>query len=101
MHGEFSTLTTLRLVLMILNTIVVCGLPEEALASAEDLQDSVLRIKELVEWVTSSWELFFRGVVLMHGFEGTYLGDASSSRTQTAWNVRSATICLRSGKRRY
>ena len=43
--------------LMILNTIVVCGLPEEALASAEDLQDSVLRIKELVEWVTSSWEL--------------------------------------------
>lgn len=43
--------------LMILNTIVVCGMPEEALASSEDLLDSVGRIKELVEWVTKSWEL--------------------------------------------
>ena len=42
---------------MILNTIVVCGMPEEALASSEDLHDSVSRIKELIEWVTSSWEL--------------------------------------------
>lgn len=43
--------------LMILNTLVVSGLPEEAMAASEDLEDSVARIKELIEWVTQSWEL--------------------------------------------
>ncbi|MCD8339784.1 MAG: hydrogenase expression/formation protein [Burkholderiales bacterium] len=43
--------------LMILNTLVVTGLPEEAIAAPEDLRDSTQRIKETVEWVTSSWEL--------------------------------------------
>lgn len=44
--------------LMILNTLVVAGLPEEAVAASEDLADSAVRIKELIEWVTKSWELF-------------------------------------------
>lgn len=43
--------------LMILNTLVVAGLPEEAVAASEDLADSAVRIKELIEWVTKSWEL--------------------------------------------
>lgn len=43
--------------LLILNTVVVTGLPEEAVAAPEDLQDSIVRIKELIEWVTKSWEL--------------------------------------------
>lgn len=43
--------------LMILNTLVVAGLPEEAIAAPEDLADSADRIKELIEWVTKSWEL--------------------------------------------
>ena len=42
---------------MILNTLVVAGLPEEAVATSEDLADSAVRIKELIEWVTKSWEL--------------------------------------------
>lgn len=43
--------------LMILNTLVVAGLPEEAVAAPEDLEDSCERIRELIEWVTQSWEL--------------------------------------------
>ncbi|MBQ8829038.1 MAG: hydrogenase [Burkholderiaceae bacterium] len=42
---------------MILNTISICGIPEEAIASSEDLQDSIERIKELIEWITKSWDL--------------------------------------------
>jgi hydrogenase-1 operon protein HyaF len=42
---------------MILNTLSICGVPEEAIASTEDLEDSVARIRELIEWVTESWHL--------------------------------------------
>ncbi len=43
--------------LLILNTVVVTGFPEEAIAASEDLQDSTDRVEELVRWVTKSWEL--------------------------------------------
>jgi len=42
---------------LILNTVSICGIPEEAIASSEDLEDSVYRLKELLEWVTQSWDL--------------------------------------------
>lgn len=43
--------------LMILNTLAVTDLPEEACASADDLEDSTRRIAEYVEWLTQNWEL--------------------------------------------
>lgn len=43
--------------ILVLNTLSVTGLPDEAIAAPEDLRDSIERIKELIEWVSRSWEL--------------------------------------------
>jgi hydrogenase-1 operon protein HyaF len=39
---------------LILNTIVVCDVPEEAAAAPEDLEDSRQRLAELIEWMSES-----------------------------------------------
>ncbi len=43
--------------LLVLNTVVVTGMPDEAIAASEDLHDSTQRIKDLIDWVSKSWEL--------------------------------------------
>ena len=43
--------------LLILNTIVVTDLPQEALASDDDLADSARRLSEYADWLTENWGL--------------------------------------------
>lgn len=48
----FNTMKTL-----ILNTVVVVGMPEEAIAAPEDLRDTTLRLAELIDWIEEAWEV--------------------------------------------
>lgn len=42
---------------MTLNMLSVCDIPEEALASPEDLEDSKKRLTEVIRWIEESWQL--------------------------------------------
>lgn len=42
---------------LILNTVVVVDMPEEAIAAPEDLRDTTVRLAELIEWIEEAWEV--------------------------------------------
>lgn len=42
---------------LILNTVVVVEMPEEAIAAPEDLRDTTVRLAELIEWIEEAWEV--------------------------------------------
>ncbi len=42
---------------MILNTVVVTDMPEEAIAAPEDLRDTTTRLAELIDWIEQAWEV--------------------------------------------
>ncbi|MEF9996817.1 MAG: hydrogenase expression/formation C-terminal domain-containing protein [Burkholderiaceae bacterium] len=42
---------------MILNTVVVTDMPEEAIAAPEDLHDTTQRLAELIDWIEQAWEV--------------------------------------------
>jgi len=42
---------------LILNTVVIVNMPEEALAAAEDLRDTNARLAELIDWIERAWEI--------------------------------------------
>ncbi len=42
---------------MTLNMLSVCEIPEEASAAAEDIEDSKMRLTEVIRWIEESWHL--------------------------------------------
>lgn len=42
---------------MTLNMLSVCEIPEEASAAAEDIEDSKMRLTEVIRWIEESWQL--------------------------------------------